>query len=146
MSKLIRFTLQKTDQDGFVCIDKETKVQCTFIKGRFSATREFSTGKNTSIDPVSIADSMYGINEWLLANHYDIMISINHRKRIGDDIKRLRLGKKLRQLDLATKAGINQAHISRIEKGTNSVSFDTLQRIAEVLDCNISLMPIDDEL
>jgi transcriptional regulator with XRE-family HTH domain len=65
--------------------------------------------------------------------------NIEERKRIGKEIAELRLKNKLSQEQLASILGIQQQSVSRIELGLFSVGFDTLQRIAEVLNSDVKI-------
>jgi ribosome-binding protein aMBF1 (putative translation factor) len=46
----------------------------------------------------------------------------------------------LTQAELAARSGIDQADISRIERGSTSPTARTLQRIAEALDADVRLV------
>jgi transcriptional regulator with XRE-family HTH domain len=46
----------------------------------------------------------------------------------------------LTQAQLAERSGVNQADISRIERGSTSPTAKTLQRIAEALDADVRLV------
>lgn len=46
----------------------------------------------------------------------------------------------LTQAQLAERSGVNQADISRIERGSTSPTAKTLQRIAEALDADLRLV------
>lgn len=56
---------------------------------------------------------------------------------IGEKIKIKRLELEMTQDDLATKSGLPQSHISRLEHGQHSPSHRTLERIAEALQVQI---------
>ena len=62
------------------------------------------------------------------------------RKYIGKRIAELRKERKLSQVDLAIKTGLDKGHIARIELGRYSVGLDTLQKIADALDVRIELI------
>ena len=62
------------------------------------------------------------------------------REYIGKRIAELRKERKLSQVDLALKAGLDKGHIARIELGRYSVGLDTLQKIADALDVKIDLI------
>ena len=66
------------------------------------------------------------------------------RKRIGQRIAQLRSGiewvddngikrKGMTQTELASRCGLSQVHITRVERGAYSVRFDNLQAIADAL-------------
>jgi len=62
-------------------------------------------------------------------------MSVPTKERIfGLRVKELRLERKLRQTDLAEKAGISWRHLLRIEKGEGGVTkMSTVARLAEAL-------------
>lgn len=52
---------------------------------------------------------------------------------IGEKVKCERLKKRLKQYELAEKAGISNTYLSDIEVGRTTPSIKTLRKIAEVL-------------
>ena len=62
------------------------------------------------------------------------------RDDIGKRIAELRKERKLSQVDLAQKTGLDKGHIARIELGRYSVGLDTLQKIADALNVKIELI------
>ena len=62
------------------------------------------------------------------------------RECIGKRIAELRKERKLSQVDLALKAGLDKGHIARIELGRYSVGLDALQKIADALEVKIDLI------
>ena len=62
------------------------------------------------------------------------------REYIGKRIAELRKERKLSQVDLALKAGLDKGYIARIELGRYSVGLDTLQKIADALNVKIELI------
>lgn len=56
---------------------------------------------------------------------------------IGPKIRQLRKERKLTQTDLATRIGIQQSDLSRMEKGEYRVSLDTLFKILAEFDVSI---------
>jgi len=54
-------------------------------------------------------------------------------------ILELRLEKGLSQEELAKKAGTKQTVISRVERGANQPSIDTIQKIANALDRKVKI-------
>ena len=62
------------------------------------------------------------------------------REYIGKRIAELRKGRKLSQVDLAIKTGLDKGHIARIELGRYSVGLDTLQKIADALEVKIEMI------
>jgi transcriptional regulator with XRE-family HTH domain len=57
---------------------------------------------------------------------------------LGENIKRIRLLRGLKQTELANIVYTSQNHISQIELGKVEPSVDLLRRIAEALSCRIS--------
>ena len=57
---------------------------------------------------------------------------------IGPRIRKMRKERKLTQTDLATRIGIQQSDLSRMEKGEYRVSLDTLFRILAEFNVSIS--------
>ncbi len=52
-----------------------------------------------------------------------------------NNLRALRLKKKMTQIDLAKSAGTTQQTVFRIEKGTRNLTVDMAKRFADVLDC-----------
>jgi transcriptional regulator with XRE-family HTH domain len=67
------------------------------------------------------------------------MDKIKERERIGRELHEMRIKKGLTQTELAQRTDLYQNHLYRIEKGLYSVGFDILQKIADALDCDISV-------
>ena len=53
-------------------------------------------------------------------------------------IKKMREQRGLTQKQLADLIGVAQQHVSRWENGKHRPSIDTVQKLAEILNCNIS--------
>ena len=75
--------------------------------------------------------------------------------RVKDEIKKLepdyqlarqlikaRLAKKLTQDELAQKAGVKQEYIARLESGTANPTVESLNRVARVLNKELSLKAV----
>jgi len=60
---------------------------------------------------------------------------------IAMQIVQLRESHGLTQAELAERCGIDQADISRVERGSTSPTAKTLLRIAEALDAEVRLVP-----
>lgn len=66
----------------------------------------------------------------------------NHeRVRIGSSIRTIREKKNIEAKELAMKADMDAANLSRIEKGKFSTGIDTLGKIASALDSKIEIIP-----
>ena len=53
---------------------------------------------------------------------------------VGENIKKIRLDKKLTQAELATKSDLDKQSIFRIEKGLLNITVHTLFKIADALE------------
>lgn len=138
------FKLLKIDNVTYTCHDLENGVACTFEKHRFNETQSFSIERpNELTDPLVIARIMRQMEDWLVDNCHDVVMEVDHRVRIGQEIKNKRIALGLTQTELGDKCSIKQAHITCIENGKYNVKFETIQKIAEALNCNLSL--IEDE-
>jgi transcriptional regulator with XRE-family HTH domain len=60
------------------------------------------------------------------------------RARFGKRLRRLRRIADLTQEQLAEKVGVSADFISQVERGINTPSFDTIQKLAEVLEVDAS--------
>lgn len=67
------------------------------------------------------------------------MDKIKERERIGRELHEMRIKKGVTQTELAQRTDLYQNHLYRIEKGLYSVGFDILQKMADALDCDITL-------
>lgn len=56
---------------------------------------------------------------------------------VGENIKRLREGKKWTQQELADKMGVSRPMIAQIERGTKSVSLIFGSELAAVFECTV---------
>ena len=59
------------------------------------------------------------------------------RKRVGKNVKNLRVDSGLSQEELADKAGIHQTYLSGVEGGKRNPSIMVLQRIADGLGVDV---------
>lgn len=66
---------------------------------------------------------------------------INH-KRIGRQIKELRILRGWKQYELADKVGLSRPAICNIEAGKRSLTLNTLKRFCEVFEIDISYFGI----
>jgi transcriptional regulator with XRE-family HTH domain len=58
--------------------------------------------------------------------------------KLGLNIREVRKSKALSQEQLALQAGIDRSYIGGIERGERNVSFLTLVKLAECLNCDVS--------
>ena len=59
-------------------------------------------------------------------------------KKMGENLRRLRLKNKLSQGDLAKKLDVDRAYISNIENGRMNTTLSTLEKIAKALKISSS--------
>ncbi|MDE3236033.1 MAG: helix-turn-helix transcriptional regulator [Bacteroidota bacterium] len=57
---------------------------------------------------------------------------------IGQNIKKLRAEKKISQLQLAGRCHFDKGRMSRIESGRNNLTVETLSKISDALEVNIT--------
>lgn len=60
------------------------------------------------------------------------------RTRLGAAIRRHRKERELTQVQLAEKVGIDQANITRLERGKQGFDSETIFNIAQALDCTLT--------
>lgn len=60
------------------------------------------------------------------------------KRKFGQRVKELRLGKELSQEAFAFKADIDRTYISSIEKGERNVSLTIIEKIAKALEIKIT--------
>ena len=61
----------------------------------------------------------------------------NPAKKLGDNIRRIRLEKGMTQGDLCQKLDVDRAYMSNIESGKKNPTLSTIERIANSLDISI---------
>lgn len=59
------------------------------------------------------------------------------KKQIGEKIAEKRKELEITQTELAERAGLSQAHISKIERGIGMPRIDILMKISEAFECDI---------
>ena len=59
---------------------------------------------------------------------------------LGENIQTIRKHRKMKQQELADKIGINMQSLSKIERGVNYPTFDTLEKIMDVLGVTPNLL------
>ena len=68
------------------------------------------------------------------------------KKQFGRRLKKVRVSRKMTQEQLADHVGVTTESISNIERGVHGPSFDTLEKIADVLKVAAKDLFIFDEL
>ncbi len=69
-----------------------------------------------------------------------INMGLHDVRQIGFRIRSTRRRKKLTQAYVAARAGIDKAHLSRIERGEKTASLGTLHMLSVALDTSLSLL------
>ena len=54
-------------------------------------------------------------------------------KKLGDNIRRIRLAKDMTQGDLCRKLGLDRAYMSNVESGKKNPTLSTIEKIAKAL-------------
>ncbi|MFM9329409.1 helix-turn-helix domain-containing protein [Paenibacillus mesotrionivorans] len=71
---------------------------------------------------------------------------MNTVKKIGENIRLLRLKKELSQEQLALHSGVNTSYLGQVERGENNPTIHTLEKIANGLEVPIGSLIGDSEL
>jgi transcriptional regulator with XRE-family HTH domain len=59
------------------------------------------------------------------------------QKRLGDNIRAMRLKRKMSQDVFAERSGLHRAHVGEIERGESNVTIQTIKTIADTLKVRI---------
>lgn len=57
----------------------------------------------------------------------------NSAKKLGNNIKRIRLKKGMSQGDICRKLGVDRSYISNVESGNKNPTLSTIEKIAKAL-------------
>lgn len=66
------------------------------------------------------------------------MTELEYIKTLGQNIKKIRLEKRMNQVDLALACDFKKPNMQRIEAGNTNPTFKTLLKIAKALEVNVS--------
>lgn len=61
----------------------------------------------------------------------------NSAKKLGENIKKIRLAKGMTQGDLCRKLEVDRAYMSNIESGKKNPTLSTIERVAKALGVSI---------
>ncbi|WP_336758933.1 helix-turn-helix domain-containing protein [Paenibacillus sp. USHLN196] len=56
------------------------------------------------------------------------------KKKFGENVRLLRINKKLSQEELAFRCGLHRTYVSDVERGTRNISLDNIYKISVALD------------
>jgi ribosome-binding protein aMBF1 (putative translation factor) len=68
------------------------------------------------------------------------LVRMRHRYQLGGQLAMLRKRHGISQVDLATKSGVEQADISKIERGLSNPTQDTLARLGHALGVHLAFV------
>lgn len=75
----------------------------------------------------------------------DLQAEVSAQVALGRDLTSARTAASLTQTELAARASVQQAEISRIERGLGNPTRDTLVRLAGALGFRLALVPTEDK-
>jgi len=58
---------------------------------------------------------------------------INSAKRLGQNMKRIRLARQMSQGDICRKLGVDRSYISNVESGKKNPTLSTITKLAKAL-------------
>jgi transcriptional regulator with XRE-family HTH domain len=58
----------------------------------------------------------------------------NTAKKLGNNIKRIRLERSLTQIELSKRLKVDRSYVSNLEQGKKNPTLATIEKIASVLD------------
>jgi ribosome-binding protein aMBF1 (putative translation factor) len=68
------------------------------------------------------------------------LVRMRHRYQLGGQLAMLRKRHGISQVDLATKSGVEQADISKIERGLSNPTQDTLARLGHAFGVHLAFV------
>jgi len=66
--------------------------------------------------------------------------AVRNNKELGEAIRAARVGRKMRQVDVARKASLRQALISEMENGATSARVDTVFKVLAALELDLAII------
>ena len=61
----------------------------------------------------------------------------NSAKKLGENMKKIRLAKQMSQGDICRKLGVDRSYISNVESGNKNPTLSTITKLAKALDVSI---------
>ena len=65
---------------------------------------------------------------------------MNNSKKLGQNMKRIRLTKQMSQGDICRKLGVDRAYISNVESGNKNPTLSTITKLAKALGVSVGKM------
>ena len=62
---------------------------------------------------------------------------MNNSKKLGQNMKRIRLTKQMSQGDICRKLGVDRAYISNVESGNKNPTLSTITKLAKALRVSV---------
>lgn len=62
---------------------------------------------------------------------------VTSAKKLGQNMKKIRLAKQMSQGDICRKLGLGRSYISNVESGKNNPTLSTITKLAEALGVKI---------
>ena len=138
VAQLVRYTfevLQKVAQRIANLTDAQREVIVgLLLQMKDASERERREIVDAIVEVILPEDTIGGIAKKPLdssSEHFQRMRE--YQKRIGMEVRKLRLAKKMTQRELAERAGLRQSHISRLERGDPIPTDATARKLAKAL-------------
>ena len=62
---------------------------------------------------------------------------MNNSKKLGQNMKRIRIAKQMSQGDICRKLGVDRAYISNVESGNKNPTLSTITKLATALGVSV---------
>lgn len=62
----------------------------------------------------------------------------DYSKRLGDNLKKIRMKKSITQIEIAKKLGVDRSFVSNIENGKTNPTLSTITNLANALDVPVN--------
>jgi transcriptional regulator with XRE-family HTH domain len=62
---------------------------------------------------------------------------VNNSKKLGQNMKRIRLAKQMTQGDICRKLDVDRAYISNVESGNKNPTLSTITKLAKALGVSV---------
>ena len=62
---------------------------------------------------------------------------MNNSKKLGQNMKRIRIAKQMTQGDICRKLGVDRAYISNVESGNKNPTLSTITKLAKALGVSV---------